>query len=488
MRSMARRLPWLRSILVAAVILSLPACLLIGIPTDIPGLAYEDSPFGISIAGFLSNQDYTTSLEYMKQAGASTVRFMSKPTWGSLSWEHVESEEGTFDWSDPDEHYLIAKENGLDIMVNIYPDTPPWDSDSEYTLDYPNDMNAYLDFIAKAAERYDGDGKDDAPDSPVVNAWIIGVELERGEKKKWWGGTPDEYADLFVRTCEVIKSVNSNATVFSYGCNIFLNIRRGDIDTFTKPVLQEISELVRDKAFSFVYSIHYYQTDDIDEYVNVMSYIRQMLDDYGFVNTPIVMTDMAPFFHKDDPSREQKVSEHIIKTHVVGLAHGLKKIVWAQLSDGFGYGQNGEFFEAGLISNTNMAPPDMQHFKNLGFYTYKLMVEKLEGSDWDNIEPLMEGTNNTYVYRFPRKDSGESVYVAWWDYFNEPGYTPGDTKTFTLAGVAGTEVIVTSVVPSADTGQDVTDYATAFPVTVYPVSDGSIIIPLGEDPVLVEVE
>jgi len=56
-----------------------------------------------------------------------------------------------------------------------------------------------------------------------------------------------------------------------------------------------------------------------------------------------------------------------------------------------------------------MVPPDMQHFKNLGFYTYKLMVEKLEGSDWDNIEPLMEGTNNTYVYRFPRKDSGEPV-------------------------------------------------------------------------------
>jgi hypothetical protein len=460
---MTRHIPWLRFIFVAVVILSLSACLLIGVPTGSPGLAYEDSPFGISIGGFLSNQDYTSSLEYMKQAGASTVRFMSKPPWGSLSWEHVEPEEGTFDWSDPDEHYLTAKENGLDIMVNIYPDTPPWDSDSEHTLDYPNDMNAYLDFIAKAAERYDGDGKDDAPGSPVVNAWIIGVELERGEEKKWWGGTPAEYADLFVRTCEVIKSVNSNATVFSYGCNIFLNIRRGDIDTFTKPVLQEISELTRNKAFSFVYSTHYYQTDDIDEYVNVMSYTRQMLDDYGFVNTPIVMTDMAPFFHKDDPSREQKVSEHIIKT-------------------------NGEFFEAGLISNTNMAVSDMQHFKNLGFYTYKLMVEKLEGSDWNNIETVIDGTDNLYAYKFIKVETGEPVYAAWWDYFDEPGYTPGDTKTITLTGLVGTEVTVTAVVPSADTGQDVADYATAFTVTIFPVSDGSVTITLGEDPVFVEVE
>jgi hypothetical protein len=63
---------------------------------------YADSPFGISIAGFLSNQDYKKSLQYMNEAGADTVRFMSK--WGGLNWERIEPQKGVFDWSKTDEH------------------------------------------------------------------------------------------------------------------------------------------------------------------------------------------------------------------------------------------------------------------------------------------------------------------------------------------------------------------------------------------------
>ena len=44
---------------------------------------------------------------------------------------------------------------------------------------------------------------------------------------------------------------------------------------------------------------------------------------------------------------------------------------------------------------------------------------------------------------------------------------------------------VTHVVPAADTGQEVTDYDTAS-VTTYPVSGGTVTIPLGEDPLLIE--
>jgi len=38
----------------------------------------------------------------------------------------------------------------------------------------------------------------------------------------------------------------------------------------------------------------------------------------------------------------------------------------------------------------------------------------------------------------------------------------------------------------AELGRDVLEYATAFPIRTHPVVDGSVAIPLGEDPVLIE--
>ncbi|MBI2130025.1 hypothetical protein HYU07_07405, partial [Candidatus Woesearchaeota archaeon] len=45
--------------------------------------------------------------------------------------------------------------------------------------------------------------------------------------------------------------------------------------------------------------------------------------------------------------------------------------------------------------------------------------EKLEGSEWDNIEVISDGANNIYAYKFNRKDLGKPVYVAWKDDFGE---------------------------------------------------------------------
>jgi hypothetical protein len=371
-----------------------------------PSQDYEDSPFGISIAGFLSNQDYSKSLQYMNEAGANTVRFMSK--WGGLSWEQVEPQKGVFDWSKTDEYYSEATKNNLDIMVNIYPDNPEWDDPgNEYTLSYPIDMDEYLNFIEKTVERY-----------PAINSWILGVELERGDDKKWWTGTPEEYADLFVKTYTTIKSVNPDAIVMTYGTNIYLNRERGEIDRFTKPVLAEIKKLTEGTSdFSFVYAIHYYKTHDISLYIDILNYTRSMLDEYGFTEIPIVMTDMAPFFWNDEYSREQKLAKHIIKTYTVSFAHDLKNIIWAQLSDGYGY-VDGKQFEAGLITLDSQQPEG--YYKNLGFYSYKQLTEKLEGSDWNNIQTIQE-SDDIYIYKFIRKDSIEPVWVAWWGYFDDTG-------------------------------------------------------------------
>ena len=456
-----------------------------------PKNSYEDSPFGISIAGFLSNQDYGKSLNYMKESGASTVRFMSR--WGGLHWGQVEPQRRVFDWSIPDQYYLKAKENGLDIFINLYPDAPEWDSNSEYAQEYPNDMEEYLKFVKTAVERYDGDGIDDAPGHPKVNTWEILVELERnywaneGASKggeKWWGGTPEEYADLFVKTYKEIKSANPDAVVMTYGANMLANIKKGGVDAVIKPVLKEIKRLIKNMPdFSFVYAIHYYNTRDLNQYIEIIEYTRNMLDKYGFENIPIAITDMAPFMPKDSFLKEQKLAKDIIKTHIIGLTYDMKKIVWAQLSDGLGYGEN---FEAGLISTPSMSQRDETYYKNLGFYTYKLMVEKLKGSDWDNIQTIYNGENDVYAYKFIKKDIGRPIWVVWWDYFDDPG----SSKTFTLDVGDINSVRITQAIPDAESGADLNDYdyPSFFKTETKTIKNGEVTITLKRSPIFVEVE
>jgi hypothetical protein len=412
----------------------------------------------------------------MKEAGASTVRFMSR--WGGLHWGQVESKKGMFDWSIPDRYYLKAKENGLDIFINVYPDAPKWDSDSEYAQEYPNDMEEYLKFIKTAAERYDGDGIEDAPGSPKVNTWEILVELERNYwateeaskgGKKWWGGTPEEYADLFVKTHAAIKSASPDAVIMTYGANMPANIKKGGVDAITKPVLKEIKRLTKDMPdFSFIYAIHYYNTRDLNAYVETIEYTRNMLDEHGFENTPIAITDMAPFLSRNDSLKEQKLAQSIVKTYVVGFAHGMKKIIWAQLSDGLEYGKR---FEAGLISTPSMGPGDMTHYKNLGFYTYELMVDKLEGIDWGNIQTVQE-SDGIYIYKFTK--SNKPIWVAWGDY----------SKIINLK-VNSDKVTITEAIPDAENNAQLNKEA-SFKTEVKEVTEGSVSFSLGPNPVYIE--
>ncbi|MBU4070163.1 MAG: hypothetical protein KJ646_04235, partial [Nanoarchaeota archaeon] len=152
--------------------------------------------------------------------------------------------------------------------------------------------------------------------------------------------------------------------------------------------------------------------------------------------------------------------------------------VWAQLSDGNdeAYGKR---FEAGLISNPSMSNQDKNHYKNLGFYTYKLMVEKLEGSDWDNIQTIQE-SDNVYVYKFIK--NGEPVWVAWWDYFDDTT----SSKTISVDVGDINSVKITEAVPKYESGKEVTDYNTAFNTETKTVSGGKVEIILGEIPVFVE--
>jgi hypothetical protein len=186
---------------------------------------------------------------------------------------------------------------------------------------------------------------------------------------------------------------------------------------------------------------------------------------------------------------EKEQAQGLIKTYVYGVSIGVDRIFWNFVYERSDYEpgratpfpQN-PFNHYGLINYpTNN---DGLSGKKLAYYTYKKMVEMLEGSDWNNIQTtLLPG--NVSIFKFTRNTS--PVYVAWWDYFNDSTYTPGKTVTVSLSGLAGSSAIVTEVVPKFSTGAEVTAYSAAFTKNTAAVSGGSVSLTLGDSPVLVEV-
>ncbi|MDA3910283.1 MAG: T9SS type A sorting domain-containing protein, partial [Bacteroidales bacterium] len=124
--------------------------------------------------------------------------------------------------------------------------------------------------------------------------------------------------------------------------------------------------------------------------------------------------------------------------------------------------------------------------KKLSYYTYKLLVEKLEGSDWDSITTIIDSIDNKYAYKFINDSTGNPTYVAWWDYFNDPTYNQGDSNLITLSEISANQVIITNTIPTDTSGIDITDYNTAFSIDTISISGGSVSFYLKESPVYVE--
>jgi hypothetical protein len=375
----------------------------------------KDSPFGITFTGFLKDLD---AIGYVDDLGASWIRFLGR---AGLVWHLVEQEKGSYTWSRTDELFSIAHRHGLSILVNLYA-INPWDQPEiketrhprsnmrRRPARYPSDMDSYLRFVRKCVERYNGDGINDAPGSPTIKGWIIGCEMENPLR---WADTPENYAKLFVKTYQIIKKHDPEATVLMYGSNFELNRQKGTIDAFTKPVLNEVRKLSKDVPdLSFVYSLHHYKADPAKLTDNITK-TRKMLDSLGFRKIPIWMTDSATFTSGSSGKRfrcERKLAGDVIKLYSVGLANGIEKYVWAQLSDGY-RGRNS--IEGGFIGRHGRHSKTT--YKKLAYYTYKLMTEKLGNSNWVAVKILHEGKNGTYVYAFEDKH-GNKTYVAWADF------------------------------------------------------------------------
>lgn len=458
------------------------------------GSTDENSPFGIQ--EFVELDDYLrgdkNAFNDAQEAGVKWIRLEGTR---SMLWGLVETNEplgnpDNYYWDDMDERASILSENGFNIMWNINPYNPldqksVKQSDPKKT---PIDLESYAKFVKAAVERYDGDGTSDAPGSPVVNYWQIGNEVDGAN---FWGDTAEAYAELLKTSYEAVKEGNSNAKVLIAGLSMPEGLYNAPHDYIS------IFENLDGGKYFDIMDVHWYEyvgdykkhpipvSSGGNKLTEFMDSLKETLGQYGHGNAAIWFTEVGTYSGSNviaagssETAPSQTEKEHaaeVLKRYIYFVANGVEKVFWHNMLEGIDGGADHYFNNNGLVYNGDGADdPGTEGLKKLAYYTYKLMTEKLEGSDWDSIATVKEDDNGVYAYKFT--NSGKNIWVAWNDDAQSRTVSLGDL------GISGS-ASVTEAIPDATGGSQLSenDYPGFF--NAYTASNE---ITIEENPIFIE--
>jgi len=450
---------------------------------------YEDSPFGISAESISENQEKEAILNDLG------VRWM-RP---GIPWFDIEPTEGNFDFSAKDDYINSMYVSNLKAVMTLSSSTP-WDQclchnkcacsmpigGGRYECFYIYCIQEnYKNYVKKAVERYDGDsdygcvvsapdcynaGDNQYPSSETIEAiqnnpikyWeVLNEPFSEGYWKSWViGNVTTEYIDILESSNEAIKEVCSDCKVVIGG--LYDYVGGGSINKMTLEIIKFALE-ARDNPFD-VMNFHSY--GNRSNMVLSLDYFTQ-----NYPDKELIITEIA--LGARDNRLEKDFAQDLTRRYILSIGAGVRIIMWFPLiDDGTKYG------EPGLVAADGT--------KRLNYYSYKLMTEKLEGSDWSNVQEVYN-SENVYAYKFINKQTNKPIYVVWWEYWNEPTLI---TKQVSIPVSISGNVKITESVPHFETGLLLQNsgevYPNFFDVENKQVSSEDISLTLGESPVYVE--
>lgn len=430
---------------------------------------YEKSPFGF-LNQYFDNQK--TRKIYSAYGGFQEIQKTYKDL--GVHWDRGSGMEGGISYSqlmyipgyaDEFRNYLkAAAENDINLVVTI-------DSTLGRKQDgkIPKNISQYADFVGELAK-----------ECKSVKYWQIQNEING---KVFWKDTPENYAKLVRVTSDAIrKNCPDCRIVLGSSINIGSTGELIPQDYF-KDVL---ADLGRDgKRYFDIFDYHFFSPKEFTpdnyflDYPRGLREMRNLLGQAGFGDAKIWTTETMIFtsdgmdLKKLPPSYGRGINETqqaaaLFKTYVIGLANGVEKIFWNKLTEGSWF--DPKFDRAGLIRHPEKSG---SADKKLSYFVYKLMVDKLDGSDWKKTETIQE-KDGVHVYRFFK--NGKSIFVAWND--------DQDMKEVVIP-VSLKKIRVTEAGPRHKAGKEIIDYDSAFRSEVKNVN-GSFKIGLGDMPIFIE--
>ncbi|MCF7860736.1 hypothetical protein K9M79_00700 [Candidatus Woesearchaeota archaeon] len=407
---------------------------------DFPDIQYtNDGLFAFSLG--TDPADEEKNMDVASELDADWVR-ISGPT--GLVWGHVEKEKGIYDWTQIDPYVSIPYSKGLKVLMTVLV------VNEYYGVEYgykPTDMEAYKKFIQAAAERYDGDGINDAPGSPVVSVWQIGNECDLNGCA---GGLAD-YAEILKASFEAIKLANEDIKVAISGIS-------------GPPGLQDYSQLLdsMDSQYFDIFDIHWhssqggnYLTHPIhpnkdDDFTDYIAGTINLLKKHNFKISDIWITEMSTSDRSPTTQTEEIQAIDLVKRYVYSASKGIDAIFWGSL-----YDQPWKNSDTNYFATIGLIGPDGN--QKMAYDSYRIMVENLKGTK--SVKTVYEGDVNIYQI-----DTEKGyVWVVWAD------SSPQETD-LSLNDLTGEITIINSI-----TGEE----------TQNNLSGSFLSLTLGEEPVYI---
>ncbi len=452
-------------------------------PSSAPiSTSYLDSPFGfLSVYVDTSN----TAPIYASYGGFSTIQALHADL--GVHWDRGSGKNGGAIWGaiarnadggrdNFDSYVATAAANGINLLVTIEPGYCTA-TDGQYL---PADTAAFGQFVAALVVAY-----------PAVKHWQIHNEVNGNV---FWKDTPANYAAL-VRTASnaIRESCADCKIVLGSSINLDANANPVSVGTYFGPVLSDLANDGSGKKYFDIFDYHFFVPKGTDlatyyrQLASGVDSVRTLLADNGMTGIDIWTTESMLFTTDGMSAAEvaklplafQTVTEAdqatgLLKTQVLALSKGVKKIFWTKLTEGPWF--DFMFDRAGLVRHPDESGSTD---KKLSYFTEKLLIAALDGSDWNDVQTIYD-SGGAYVYRFVR--NGTPTWVAWRDVTSAP------TSITVPVGSGVSAVKVTRAVPAWSSGKDVPDFQTAFSATDAPVASGVVTLALADlVPVLVTV-
>ncbi len=330
-----------------------------------------------------------------------------------MAWSAIEPTDtipANYDFSYYDAGILAANQAGLHLVVTIL-GNPKW------AATYANgpidkvDIGEFTEFVGTVVERYDGDGWEDAPGSPVVEIWEFynepdsGVELRAQYGASYWGHFGAEYAQMLCAVYPVIKQANPRAQVALGGLAYDWFEDQGG--PFVREFLDDVLAAGGGNCFDLM-NFHYYPAFEPvwapygPGLSGKANYLRTKLAQFGFGGKPIINTEAG--WHSDDypglPSTPEIQARYVVKLFAQSIASGLDLMIWWTWIDPGGY-----YTASGLLTQDLQRKPSFYAYSTAASILGRASFQRALSSD-ELGSPTMEG------YLLTTAD-GRDLYVLW---------------------------------------------------------------------------
>ncbi|MBM4053165.1 MAG: hypothetical protein FJ264_00535 [Planctomycetes bacterium] len=438
----------------------------------------EESVFGYHPAGIFEDGYQNNGYEDAEFIGIKWTR-QATPAYWSIVQPDIEKEEYDFEFHD-------EQWGSVPVSISIMGDLAPGKDRTVENSWQPIDEDAYVAFVKTTVERYDGDGIDDMPGlKNPIKYWQVCNEFGDSD----WS----DFADLQRITYLAIKEACSECYVLFAGIQSLSYDYMPRFEEKYGPVIKELNGKYLD-----IIDFHWYEEGnggyklkDNTSGNDILDYIRNYFTESGFSeNIPIWSTEMGTYSGEPEGLPYQTEHEQAIdnfKRYIYGLSRGISKIFQSYgLMEGW-HDEDTIFDHTGLIYEGKNSDDLGLGVKKLGYYSYKKMTEMLTNANFSTLEMVHDGTQSDLVYVFKVEKENEPLYIAWWDYFDDPTYSSRARKRVNINGFDGRYVTITKVVPDFEYGKEVDDYHSAFTVNTRRVQRGNVRISLDETPIFITI-